>query len=231
MRFQKTRALAIKKKEFGESDRVISFFTEDFGKLEFYVKGIRKSRKRDLSAFEVLSLSEITIYKNGEDYQLNNIDLKEYYLEIRNDIEKLEIVSYLLDVVNKVVLHNENKKDFFERILKSLNFIIKNEYKKNLYLLLKLLKWIIRNEGFEILVEGSESFNIAESKIENSKDKKGIDLNEILYRLLTNEKENMELISIDELVKAIEIYEKYLNYHLELKIDLKKHILFGGTSC
>ena len=41
MKFIKTKGLIIKKVDFGEGDRIITVFSENVGKIDLLVKGIR----------------------------------------------------------------------------------------------------------------------------------------------------------------------------------------------
>lgn len=152
---------------------------------------------------------------------------------MKKNIEKLEIVSYILSVINEVVLPGERKKEFFQRIEKALYFIIKNENYNNFIMLLKMMNWIIKNEGYRIDILGDKYFSISESAITDFGDDKVIPLKKDLFEVLANlEKkvENEKKIELNTLVDAIILYEKYINYHLDTKLSLKKH-LFGGYSC
>lgn len=233
MKFIKTKGLVIKKIDFGEGDRIITVFSENFGKIDLLVKGIRKSKKRDQSSVELLTLSNFTFYKKGDNFILNTIDSIEFFYDLKKNIEKLEIVSYILSVINEVVLPGERKKEFFQRIEKALYFIIKNENYNNFIMLLKMMNWIIKNEGYRIDILGDKYFSISESAITDFGDDKVIPLKKDLFEVLVNlEKkvENEKKIELNTLVDAIILYEKYINYHLDTKLSLKKH-LFGGYSC
>ena len=233
MKFIKTKGLVIKKIDFGEGDRIITVFSENFGKIDLLVKGIRKSKKRDQSSVDLLTLSNFTFYKKGDNFILNTIDSIEFFYDLKKNIEKLEIVSYILSVINEVVLPGERKKEFFQRIEKALYFIIKNENYNNFIMLLKMMNWIIKNEGYRIDILGDQYFSISESAITDFGDDKVIPLKKDLFEVLANlEKkvENEKKIELNTLVDAIILYEKYINYHLDTKLSLKKH-LFGGYSC
>lgn len=233
MKFIKTKGLVIKKIDFGEGDRIITVFSENFGKIDLLVKGIRKSKKRDQSSVDLLTLSNFTFYKKGDNFILNTIDSIEFFYDLKKNIEKLEIVSYILSVINEVVLPGERKKEFFQRIEKALYFIIKNENYNNFIMLLKMMNWIIKNEGYRIDILGDKYFSISESAITDFGDDKVIPLKKDLFEVLANlEKkvENKKKIELNTLVDAIILYEKYINYHLDTKLSLKKH-LFGGYSC
>lgn len=233
MKFIKTKGLVIKKIDFGEGDRIITVFSENFGKIDLLVKGIRKSKKRDQSSVDLLTLSNFTFYKKGDNFILNTIDSIEFFYDLKKNIEKLEIVSYIFSVINEVVLPGERKKEFFQRIEKALYFIIKNENYNNFIMLLKMMNWIIKNEGYRIDILGDKYFSISESAITDFGDDKVIPLKKDLFEVLANlEKkvENEKKIELNTLVDAIILYEKYINYHLDIKLSLKKH-LFGGYSC
>lgn len=233
MKFIKTKGLVIKKIDFGEGDRIITVFSENFGKIDLLVKGIRKSKKRDQSSVDLLTLSNFTFYKKGDNFILNTIDSIEFFYDLKKNIEKLEIVSYIISVINEVVLPGERKKEFFQRIEKALYFIIKNENYNNFIMLLKMMNWIIKNEGYRINILGDKYFSISESAITDFGDDKVIPLKKDLFEVLANlEKkvENEKKIELNTLVDAIILYEKYINYHLDTKLSLKKH-LFGGYSC
>ncbi|MGL4787389.1 MAG: DNA repair protein RecO [Cetobacterium sp.] len=233
MKFIKTKGLIIKKVDFGEGDRIITVFSENFGKIDLLVKGIRKSKKRDQSSVDLLTLSNFTFYKKGDNFILNTIDSIDFFYDLKKDIEKLEIVSYVLSIINELILPGERKKEFFQRIEKALYFIIKNENYNNFIMVLKMMNWIIKNEGYRIDISGEKYFNISESVITDSGDDKVIPLKKDLFEVLANvEKKtsNEKKVELNNLIDAISLYEKYINYHLDIKLNLKKH-LFGGYSC
>lgn len=234
MKFIKTKGLIIKKVDFGEGDRIITVFSENFGKIDLLVKGIRKSKKRDQSSVDLLTLSNFTFYKKGDNFILNTIDSIDFFYDLKTDIEKLEIVSYILSIVNELILPGERKKEFFERLEKTLYFIVKNSSYTNFLLVLKMLNWMIKNEGYRIDIAGQKYFNISESVINDFGNDKVIPLKKELFEVLSNiekaESISEEKIDINTVIDAIVLYEKYINYHLDTKLNLKKH-LFGGYSC
>ncbi len=234
MKFIKTKGLIIKKVDFGEGDRIITIFSENFGKIDLLVKGIRKSKKRDQSSVDLLTLSNFTFYKKGDNFILNTIDSLDFFYDLKKDIEKLEIASYMLSIINEIVLPGERKKEFFQRVEKALNFIIKNDIYTNFFMILKMMNWIIKNEGYRINISGEKYFNISESIITDLGDDKVIPLKKELFEVLSNIEKRVliseEKMKLDILIDAITLYEKYINYHLDTKLNLKKH-LFGGYSC
>lgn len=234
MKFIKTKGLIVKKVDFGEGDRIITVFSENFGKIDLLVKGIRKSKKRDQSSVDLLTLSNFTFYKKGDNFILNTIDPIEIFYDLKKDIEKLEISSYILSIINEIILPGERKKEFFQRLEKALYFIVKNNNYTNFLLILKMMNWIIKNEGYRIDISGQKYFNISESVITDSGNDKVIPLKKELFEVLSNIEKAVSIseenVDLNTLIDAIILYEKYINYHLDTKLNLKKH-LFGGYSC
>ncbi|MGL5544299.1 MAG: DNA repair protein RecO [Cetobacterium sp.] len=234
MKFIKTKGLIVKKVDFGEGDRIITVFSENFGKIDLLVKGIRKSKKRDQSSVDLLTLSDFTFYKKGDSFILNTIDPIDFFYDLKKDIEKLEVASYILSIVNELILPGERKKEFFQRLEKTLYFIGKKNSYTNFLLVLKMLNWMIKNEGYRIDISGQKYFNISESVITDFGNDKVIPLKKELFEVLSNvekaESISEEKTNINTVIDAIVLYEKYINYHLDTKLNLKKH-LFGGYSC
>ncbi|MGL5088401.1 MAG: DNA repair protein RecO [Cetobacterium sp.] len=234
MNFLETKGLIVKKVDFGEGNRIITVFSENLGKIDLLVRGIRKSKKRDQSSVDLLTLSNFTFYKKGDKFILNTIDSVDFFYDLKKDIDKLEISSYILSVISELVLPGEIKKDFFKRIEKALYFIIQNTKYKNLLMLLKMMDWIIKEEGYGILMSGEKYFNISESVITNFENEKNIPLKKELFELLSSIEKKVSIsedkVSIEILTDAIILYEKYINCHLDTNLNLKKH-LFGGYLC
>ena len=58
MIFLRGKGIIISKKDVEEADRYIDIFMEDYGKVSTLIKGIRKSKKRDKTAVDILSLTD-----------------------------------------------------------------------------------------------------------------------------------------------------------------------------
>lgn len=230
MNFIKTKGLIINKQDIGEADRIITVFSEKFGKINMLLNGIRKSKRRDKNAADILTLSNFTFYRKGENYILSVIDSIDSFYELKKDIEKVQIVSYILSIVNEIVLPGVRKRDFFTRVIKCLYFVENNSRCRNYLLLLKMMSWIIKNEGYQITIEGEKYFDISDSTITNRFKENIYSLNPNLFYILNSVEKREEINLTDKNIESyikdvILLYEKYLNYHLDMKLDLKRYLL------
>ena len=66
MRQFKTWAIDIKTLDYGESDRIVTFYTSDFGKVKGIAKGAKRSKRRFSNALEVFTLSRLIFFDKKE---------------------------------------------------------------------------------------------------------------------------------------------------------------------
>ncbi len=111
----KTPAVVLRCLDYGESDRIVTFYTLEFGKLSGIAKGAKKSQKRFANALEPFSSSHILFSKRGRDSLafLENCDMINHYGAIREDLEKTLLASYLVDVTEQFTVEGKRQENLF----------------------------------------------------------------------------------------------------------------------
>ncbi|MBQ3437362.1 MAG: DNA repair protein RecO [Fusobacterium sp.] len=223
MIFLRGKGIVISKKEIEEADRYITVFMEDYGKISTLVRGIRKSKKRDKTAADVLSLTDFSFYRKGETIILSDFNGIESYQGIKSDLEKLNIALYLFSVLNQILVENDRNRKLYNILLKTLEYLDKTEdEKKNLLIIVYFLYELIKIEG--IYQEITEFLNFLKKeqivKISIKEEKILEDLlSENIRKIIQN-----EMISINEIRKIIIILEKYINFNLDMRLDIRKFL-------
>lgn len=97
--------------DYGESDRILTIYTSDFGKLKGIAKGARRSKKRFPNALEPFSLAHTIFSKKERDtlVLIESCDVINHHSGIREDLDKTLVSSYLLELTDKFT--KEGKKD------------------------------------------------------------------------------------------------------------------------
>ncbi len=87
--------------EYGETDLIVSFFTEDRGWLKGIAKGGRKSRNRFVNCLDLFCLCSLEYeIKEGRDLCfLQSGKLIQSFPGIRSNFASLSLASYMLEVV------------------------------------------------------------------------------------------------------------------------------------
>ena len=119
----KTNAIVIRSLNYGESDKIITFFSKDFGKLKGIAKGARRSRKRFQNALGLFSHLRLIFFdKEGMGLvRAEACDILHSFPKIREDLKKILYGNYYLELVNEMAGEREGNAEAFELLLSSLS--------------------------------------------------------------------------------------------------------------
>lgn len=114
----KTAAIVLRTLDYGESDRIVTFYTADFGKIKGIAKGARRSQRRFANTLEPFSCSTILFSRRGDASLafLENSDIIDHYTAIRADLEKTLLASYLVDLADQFTLEGKVNTELFALI-------------------------------------------------------------------------------------------------------------------
>jgi DNA repair protein RecO (recombination protein O) len=122
MALYKTRAIAIKSMNLSESDRLVTFMTENYGKVKCVAKGARKSKNQFWGALEPMSLTHLIYFGKEQQslFRLNQSDIIESFQTIRDDFDKLYTGVYFLDLIDAMILEGHHEPRIFGLLYQSL---------------------------------------------------------------------------------------------------------------
>ena len=96
MRDLKTKAIVLKRTDYGEADRILQLLTPE-GKKSVIAKGVRRAKSKLAGSVELFSVSEVMIHEGkGELGILTGAKLLEHYDAFVHDIELLELGGALM---------------------------------------------------------------------------------------------------------------------------------------
>jgi DNA repair protein RecO (recombination protein O) len=112
----KTPAIVLRAINYGESDRIVTFFTSDFGKLKGIAKGAKNSRRRFVNTLDPFCLSQLMFSQRNPDRLafLEGCDMVEHYGDIRSHLDKTVFASYLVELVDAFTLEGKKNIQLFE---------------------------------------------------------------------------------------------------------------------
>ncbi len=120
MPLKRSNAFVLKSMKYGESDRIVTFYSRDFGKMAGIAKGAVRSRKRFGGALELLSEVRVT-YEEKEGRELgriDNCDLVVPHVRSQEDIRIYYAFSYIAEMVDLFSSFNEADERFY-RLMKA----------------------------------------------------------------------------------------------------------------
>lgn len=113
---KKTAGFILKSLHYGESDLIVTFYSNDFGKINGIAKGAKRSKKRFANSFEPFSLANVifTSRIHSTLVFINACDVIEHYRGIRENLEKTLIASYFIDLADQFSPEGKKNESAFE---------------------------------------------------------------------------------------------------------------------
>lgn len=118
----RTRAIILKRTNYGEADKIINFLTP-VGKLGAIAKGVRKEKSRLAGGLELLAVCDIVVHNSSSLGVLTSARIVSFYKNILKDYQRLEFAYEVIKVINKASesLTEDSWYELLAEILKSLN--------------------------------------------------------------------------------------------------------------
>ena len=110
----KTKALVLRRTNFGEADRIINFLTEQ-GVVSCIAKGVRKEKSKLAGSVELFCLSEIVVHegRNNKLGVLTSAKMLEHYSNIVYKLPELELASFAMKKIGAFA-ENSNGPEYFD---------------------------------------------------------------------------------------------------------------------
>lgn len=115
-----TPGLVLRETETREADKILTVLTRDFGKIPVIARGVRRKGCRFAAAAQPLAYSELTLYRKGDWYYLNEGSTLELFEGLRRDLELLSLGSYFAELTEAVVGEEETAAPLLSLLLNAL---------------------------------------------------------------------------------------------------------------
>jgi len=116
----KTEGIVLKRVNFGEADRIITFFTKHFGKTVCLAKGIRRTTSRKRGDLEIFN--RVTFFAargRGMDI-VTETELICSYSSWRRDLKKIAAAYQICEMVDKLTAEGHEQEDVYGLLTASL---------------------------------------------------------------------------------------------------------------
>ena len=130
-----SKSILIRKVDYGEADNIVTFFTEESGKLTAFARNAKKSKKRfgtslDLAAFVNAHFS----FKKNHSHMpsLNSVTVIGNFEQIRKDLIKIASASYMMELFYEMTAENVKNRNLFYFLHSFLESLNRDEIKTTL---------------------------------------------------------------------------------------------------
>lgn len=114
-----TKATVLHSHPYGESDRIVTFFSEDFGKLRGIAKGARRSQKRFQNALGLFSYLRLNFFdREGMGMvRVEGCDILNLFPSIRDHLRKIFYGQYFLELMDTMAGEREPNAEAFRLLI------------------------------------------------------------------------------------------------------------------
>lgn len=118
----RTDAIVLKRFDFRETSLIVTFLTEEFGKVSGLLKGIRKDPRKFASMVEPFSHNEIIFYKSRHStlHLVSQCDIKENFSPLRQDLSRVGTASVMMELADAVMPDEDKNTEVFDLTVQAL---------------------------------------------------------------------------------------------------------------
>ena len=97
----KTTAIILRSRKWGEADRIITFYSKDFGKIRGVARGARRQKSRFGGAIEPFSVCRLNLFEKAGDFlfRISHVDLIRSSQVLREDLRLMASAARMVNVV------------------------------------------------------------------------------------------------------------------------------------
>ena len=209
MRAFKTEGIILKRRNFGEADRILTVFTLQKGKISVLAKGVRRITSRRAGNVELLNRVSMYLHQaKGLPILTEALSLNTFQ-KLKADLTLSTYAYHILELVDKLTAENQENRILYEYLIE----VLKRLEKKPRQILIRAFEVkILSNLGFI-------SFQVSKPGVVIQIHTGSVHSNlaELLGKLESNNWEEIEKMEIGE-KEAMEL-ERILRYHVERVIE------------
>ena len=120
-----TQGLVIRETLRGETDRLLTIFTKEYGILNAYASGAKSIKSKRSAGCSLLTYSSFSITRKGEFYRITEAEPISSFFTMGMDVEILSLCQYFCELSSVFVDRMNPNEEFLRLILNSLHFLTK----------------------------------------------------------------------------------------------------------
>ncbi|MBR7133900.1 MAG: DNA repair protein RecO [Clostridia bacterium] len=122
-----TEGLVIKEMSVGESDRLVTLFTRDYGIIKAFAPGVKSVKSKRAPATALLTYSSFSIQKRGDIYRIYEASPITAFFTLDGDIAVITICQYFCELAGEFGESGNPNTELLRLILNSLHFLVKEK--------------------------------------------------------------------------------------------------------
>lgn len=119
----RTEGFLFKEKDFREADRIYSFFTKDFGRIDLLGKGARKIKSKLRGYLVLFDIVEVEFVQGKLYKTLTDANSLQRFSRVRKDPERLKVAFKISKLMDSFLKGEEREEKIFSLIKETFSFL------------------------------------------------------------------------------------------------------------
>lgn len=120
-----TKGIIIREQTIGESDRLVTLLTADYGLVKAFVRRAKTIKSQKLSSTSLFVYGEFSLYRGKDAYVIDNATPIEVFFDLRNDIERLALAQYFAQLAYFLGSEEQPSEDMLRLLLNAFHLLCK----------------------------------------------------------------------------------------------------------
>ena len=150
----KSQGIVLKRRHYGEADRLVTIFTQNYGKLTVLAKGVRRSKSGRRSSVEPATQAQFMFYRKSSLPLLTQASLLNSFPGISAELSQMTKAYQIMEVVDSLTAEEEEMSMVYQLLVEMLGRLSDGTAHKGF--LLESFRFLLQELGFTHDKEFSE---------------------------------------------------------------------------
>jgi DNA repair protein RecO (recombination protein O) len=158
-RLFRTEGIILRRRDFGEADRLLTVFTPTRGKVKVLAKGARKPTSRKGGHVELYTRVDMLIAKGRDLDILSQAEMVEPYMPLREDLIRATYASHVIELLDRFTGEEEENARAYGLLRDTLGYLcVESDLRLTArFYEIRLLSWVGYQPQLFVCAVGSES--------------------------------------------------------------------------
>ncbi len=122
-RLYRSEAIVLRRRDFGEADRLLTLFTPNYGKIRVVAKGVRKPQSRKAGHVELFMRSKM-LFARGRNLDLvTQVELGDAYRPLREELVHVTYASHVVELLDRFTAEDDAHPELYQLLVDALGWL------------------------------------------------------------------------------------------------------------
>lgn len=115
-----THAIVLKRRNVAETDRIVTIFSKEYGRMRVYARGVRRVHSRRSAYLEVFSHTVLVLHRGKTWDSVTEATPLHAFSRLRSDLARVSNSYYLCELVDALLPERQEHRDVYMLLLGTL---------------------------------------------------------------------------------------------------------------